>query len=145
MRLQYLLSIALVCVLSFGASAQGKTYGQVYYSVKNGDAWGGLIKTTFGVTITSIDEGFYQLVMTGTENTVTIKFEATTSEGRAFHAVSKAHPIKWKGPEGQTTIAWVYANKNIADIFNSATLKPWDLEIQFSEGPAVKYYMSPKY
>lgn len=144
MRITYLFTFLLVLSVAHTSLGQAKTYGQVYYSVKNGNDWGGLIKTAYAVSLTNSEEGLYQLTMSGTDNTMTIKFEAMNSEGRAFHAVSKLHKISWKGPAGQTEINWVFLNKNVAEIFTNG-MKPWDLELQFADGTAVKYYMSQKY
>jgi len=144
MRINYLLSFLLLVAMCQTGFSQTKTYGQVYYSVKNGNDWGGLIKTSFGVSLTNPEEGLYQISMSGTSNIITVKYEAMNSEGRAFHTISKLYNISWKGPAGQTEINWVFLNKDIAEIFTNG-VKPWDLELQFSDGSAVKYYMSQKY
>jgi len=141
------LAILVVAISSVhGAKAQ-KKYSTVYVSVKEADSFSGLKKSQFSVTITD-QEMANIFVIAMTNNTTTyylpLKFEAMAGEGKAFHKVVTTDPFSytWTGPSGQTEINWVYVNASIKDIYNGDTA-PFDFEIQFEGGSAVKYYVSP--
>lgn len=75
-------------------------------------------------------------------------YEAKTGDGRSFHkllsgGVAWPNP-KWVSPTGNTEITWIYFNKNASEIFSNDP-KPFDVELQFADGSAVKYFISPAY
>jgi hypothetical protein len=152
--------IILTAIVAFSlcaaitANAQLKEFGNVYYSVKNGDAWSGLIKMKATVKLEKPDKGdISPILLTLIENnqkysTLTCQFEAKTADGKAFHkiiggGIAYGDPV-WTSPTGSTKITWVYLNKSIHEIHAGAP-KPFDLELQFEDGSAVKYFISPAY
>ena len=152
LRIAFSLSFLTLFVLAgFG---QDKSYGNVYYSVKNGDTWGGLTKMASAkATLEKYDKGEAPIVLTlndgkGNNYFFASSFEAKTADGKAFHKViggGIAYPDpKWTAPSGNTEISWVYFNKNIYEIFMGDP-KPFDVELQFADGSAIKYFISPSY
>ncbi len=144
-KLIFVVTLVIITVLSTQAQ---KTYSTVYIAAKEGDGWGGLKKTKFEVKLTDVEmAGIYVITMsdgTDTNYALPLKFEAMAGEGKAFHTIVTTDPFsyEWTGPSGETTINWVYVNVSIKDIYDGDTA-PFDFEIQFEGGSAVKYYVSP--
>jgi hypothetical protein len=145
--------VTLFLLSATQVNAQLKEFGNVYYSVKTGDTWGGLIKMNAKVKLEKPDKGeISPITLTLIENQtykyVNCQFEAKTADGKSFHKLMPVGPgmpgSDWKSPSGATKITWVYLNKSIHEIHASAP-KPFDIELQFEDGSAIKYYISPAY
>ena len=138
MRMKKFILTAVVSLFLFASiqvNAQLKEFGNVYYSVKNGDTWSGLTKLNATVKLEKPDKGEISPIL--------ITFEAKTADGKAFHKIVYNDPI-WTGPSGSTKINWVFLNNSIHEIHASVP-KPFDIELQFADGSAIKYYISPAY
>lgn len=151
-RVSFFLLLITLCVSDL--SAQAKEYGNVYYSIKNGDTWSGLTKMNAKAFLEKSGKGFdypvtVRLIDKGTNYYyVNCKFEAKTADGKSFHKLESQGPgmgsSEWMSPSGSTEINWVYLNKSIHEIYDSE-IKPFDLELHFEDGSAVKYFFSPSY
>ena len=130
-----------------------KEYGNVYYSVKDGDSWGGLIKMPNTKAVLDCPEKGEETVLSLSDGksvsyAFACIFEAKTGDGKYFHKLLSGGMMwpnpEWTSPTGNTEITWVYFNKNAYEIFNGDP-KPFDVELQFADGSAVKYFISPSY
>ena len=150
--LRTLLIFSFLFIFSFAGMAQDRDYGTVYYSVKNGDTWGGLIKMPSARASLSVPHKGKETILSFSDGDndyiFGCYFEAKTADGRAFHKVIEggiAFPVaKWVSPSGNQEISWVYFNKDVYEIV-SGDPKPFDVEIQFGDGSAIKYFISPSY
>jgi len=142
----------LVFFTAFSTVAQEKRYKTVYKSEKTGDSWGGTKKTTFSASIERNEKGEGPVsisILSGNSTTVkynlTCDFEAMTGEGKAFHRVIDG-PVygapNWTSHTGSTDVNWVYLNKSIREILAEPEYLPFDVEVQFGDGSAVKYLIS---
>ncbi len=146
-----ILSFTFLTILS--TEAQTKKYGTIYSSEKTGDSWGGTKKTNLVATLERNEKGEGPVSITlltgNSENykyNLTADFEAMTGEGKAFHrvlvgAAMYADP-NWTSHTGSSEVNWVYLNKSIREILAEKEVLPFDIEIQFADGSAVKYLIS---
>jgi hypothetical protein len=133
------------------ALAQEKSYSTVYQETKTDDSWSGTKKTSYSARLSKPDKGETSPLMLVVDRPneesffIIVKYETDTSDGKAFHKVMSGPAWgqpKWTSPSGNTDINWVYFNKNAYDIWAGES-KPFDVQIEFADGSAVKYYISP--
>ncbi len=148
-HLRIILLAGLLTTVSL-AYAQDKNYSNVYIEKKVDGTWSGTTKTTFTATLGKHDKGdrtpIYLSLKKANADVYYFyaEYEAQTPEKKAFHKFFGGVGSKpfWESPTGSTDIDWVYFNKDVYDIW-AGDPKPFHVEIEFADGSAVKYYISP--
>jgi len=145
---KYSLLAVSLALLSF-KSQDGLTFKNVYHETKTDGSWSGTKKTRFTANVSELSKGGpYSLTMKDQSGSVSyrvvVNYQTESSDGRAFHQVVGGvwGESNWTSPSGDTSINWVFMNKDISKVLEDDP-KPFDIEIQFGDGSAVKYYISP--
>ena len=93
-----------------------KSYGNVYYSVKNGDSWGGLIKMPNTTAVLDCPEKGQETVLgindgKSVQYVLACIFEAKTGDGKYFHKLLSGG-MAWPNPKWKFELLLVEIKRN---------------------------------
>jgi len=144
MRKLYMFIIVVLPLMGFNQD-KSIPFGTVYVSeLQSDDSWSDLKKTSYSLSLKRVPmDGSYSYMAVmdvgNEEYSMSLSYQTQTGDDKAFHEVgSGAH---WPSKSGATRILGVLAHKNIEEIYADGN-KPFDLEIKYLDGSAVKYYFS---